>query len=65
MTIRPDSRDDQAWQIFLTLLASRKPGENPFHLAQDAYRAADAFEATRREQEPDQPGETGEERRGF
>ena len=66
MPIRPDSRDEQAWQIFLTLLANRKPDENPLQLAQDAYRAADAFEQIRYQQEsPDHSGEPPAERRGF
>jgi hypothetical protein len=62
MPIRPDSRDEQAWQIFLTLLANRKPDENPLQLAQDAYRAADAFEQVRHQQEAPEPPA---ERRGF
>jgi hypothetical protein len=66
MPIRPESREEQAWEIFLTLLANRKPDENPLQLAQDAYRAADAFEQIRYQQEPpgnavNSPGE----RRGF
>jgi hypothetical protein len=66
MPIRPDSRDEQAWQIFLTFLANRKPDENPLQLAQDAYRAADAFEQVRYQQEPpDRAGEPPAERRGF
>jgi hypothetical protein len=66
MPIRPDSRDEQAWQIFLTLLANRKPDENPLQLAQDAYRAADAFEQIRHQQEPPDPSvERPTERRGF
>ena len=47
MPIRPDSRDEQAWQIFLTLLANRKPDENPLQLAQDAFRAADVAQPDR------------------
>lgn len=66
MPIRPDSRDEQAWQIFLTLLANRKPDENPLQLAQDAYRAADAFEEVRYQQgPPDRTADPPAERRGF
>ena len=67
MPIRPDSRDEQAWEIFLTLLANRTPDENPLRLAQDAYRAADAFEQVRYQQEPpDRPGDhPPADRRGF
>jgi hypothetical protein len=65
MPMRPDSRDEQAWQIFLTLLTNRKPDENPLQLAQGAYRAADAFEQVRYQQEsPDRPVEPPAERRG-
>jgi hypothetical protein len=66
MPIRPDSRDEQAWEIFLTLLANRKPDENPMQLAQDAYRAADAFEQVRYQQEPPgHPVDPPAGRRGF
>jgi hypothetical protein len=66
MPIRPDSRDEQAWQTFLTLLANCKPDENPLQLAQDAYRAADAFEQVRCQQEPpDRPIDPPAERRDF
>jgi hypothetical protein len=65
MPNRPTSRDDQAWEIFLILLASRQPDENPFRLAQDAYRAADAFERTRYEQEPERSAEPQGERRNL
>lgn len=67
MPIRPDSRDEQAWEIFLTLLAHRTPDENPLQLAQDAYRAADAFEQVRYQQrEPTERSvDPPAERRGF
>lgn len=66
MPTRPESRDEQAWELFLTLLANRKPDENPLQLAQDAYRAADAFEQVRSQQgPPDRPVEPPAERRGF
>jgi hypothetical protein len=67
MAIRPESRDEQAWEIFLTLLANRKPDENPLQLAQDAYRAADAFEQIRYQQRepPSRSVDPAAERRGF
>ena len=64
MLNRPETRNDQAWQLFLALLLSRRPEENPFNLAQDAFRATDAFEQILQSQERDMP-EAPDERRGF
>jgi len=41
----PDSRDAQAWEIYLAFLTGRTDGDKK--LARSAYKAADAFETVR------------------
>jgi hypothetical protein len=41
----PDSRDAQAWEIYLAFLTGRTGGDKK--LARSAYKAADAFETVR------------------
>jgi hypothetical protein len=41
----PDSRDAQAWEIYLAFLTGRTAGDKK--LARSAYKAADAFETVR------------------
>jgi len=41
----PDSRDAQAWEIYLAFLTGRTTGDKK--LARSAYKAADAFETVR------------------
>ena len=58
----PDSRDAQAWEIYLAFLTGRTNGDKK--LVRSAYKATDAFETVRAGHEESLKGAASEEPEG-